>query len=68
MHWSAKWRFTSAKQLLDQLVPLQQSKVEDRRLVRDMVVTELDDPEVTHRVAVVEHLLEHRVAQRTPLL
>jgi hypothetical protein len=52
------------EQLLRQLMLLQQvAEVEDRGLVRDPVVAKLDAREPAHRVAVVEHLLGHRVAQ-----
>ena len=55
------------EQLLGQRVRLQQvAEVQDRRLVRDPVIAKLDAREVPHGVAVIQHLLGHRVAQRIP--
>ena len=57
------------EQPLRQRMLLQQvSEVQDRRLVRYAVITELNACEPAHGLAVVKHFLGHGIAQRIPLL
>jgi hypothetical protein len=62
-------RIHRGEERLRQTMPLQQvAEVEDRGLVGDAVVARLDPREMPHRLAIVEALLGHRIAQRIPVL
>ena len=55
------------KDRLGQPVPVQDvTKAQDRGLVGDAVVTQFDPGKAAHRLAVIERLVAHRVAQRRP--
>ena len=57
------------KDRLGQPAPLRQvAEVEDGGLIRDPVVAQLDPGEPAHRLAVIQRLLGHRIAQRIPVL
>lgn len=52
-----------------QPVPLQEvAEVQDSGLVRDPVVAQLDPGKAPHRLAVIERLFRHRIAQGIPVL
>lgn len=54
---------------LGQHVPLQQvAEVEDRCLIGNQIVADLDPSEQAHRFAVIKRHLDNRVAQRIPVL
>ena len=57
------------KERLGQPVPLQQvAEVEDGDLIEDAVIAQLDPGKAAHRLAVIQRLLSHGIAQRVPVL
>ncbi len=65
----ARWSFTRSNRAFAQIVPLQQvTEVQDRRLVRHRLATEVDADEPPHGQRVIQRLLRRRVRQIEPVL